>query len=242
MSAGLATYGLATVAGALSTLSPCVLPLVPILVGTAASVHRLGPYALAAGLAASFTVVGVAIASFGSLLGVSEGVIRAAGAVLLVLFGVVLLSSALQERFAAWASNVSGRGQNAVASLTFNGVPGQFGLGLLLGLVWSPCVGPTLGATITLASQGESLGQATAVMAMFGLGAGVPLVALGLASRSLSKSLRGRLLGGGRLGKRVLGGALLLIGFAVLTGLDKRVEAFLLDHAPAWLVDLTTSV
>jgi len=242
MSAGLATYGLATVAGALSTMSPCVLPLVPILVGTAATVHRLGPYALAAGLAASFTVVGVAIASFGSLLGVSEGAIRAAGALLLIVFGVILLSSFLQERFAAWASNVSGRGQSAVASLTFNGVPGQFGLGLLLGLVWSPCVGPTLGATITLASQGESLGQATAVMAMFGLGAGVPLVALGLASRGLSKSFRGRLLGGGKLGKRILGGALLLIGIAVLTGLDKRVEAFILDHAPAWLVDLTTAV
>lgn len=242
MAVGLAGYGLAAVAGALSTLSPCVLPLVPILVGTAASVHRLGPYALALGLAVSFTVVGVSIASAGTLFGLSEGTIRLTGAVLLIVFGLLLLSSRLQERFAILASSVSNRGQNALATVSLDGLPGQLLLGLLLGLVWSPCVGPTLGATITLASQGEDLARSTLVMAFFGIGAGVPLVLLGLASRQFMTRLRGRLLAGGKLGKRILGGALLLIGIAVATGADKKIEAALLDLAPAWLVDLTTAI
>ncbi len=242
MAIGPASYGLAVVAGGLSTLSPCVLPLIPILVGTATSAHRFGPYALAFGLALSFTVVGVFITAAGSALGLSESLFRAAGAVLLIAFGIVLLTEKLQERFAVWASGISGAGQNAIAGVRLNGLHGQAVLGLLLGLVWSPCVGPTLGATVTLASQGENLVQTTFIMALFGIGAGIPLVLLGLLSRQVTTRIRGRLLQTGKLGKQILGVALLVIGVAVLTGMDKRFEAWILDVAPSWLIDLTTSV
>lgn len=242
MSLGVTSYGLADVAGGLSTLSPCVLPLVPILVGSATAAHRFGPYALALGLALSFTLVGVVIAAAGSALGLNEGFFRHTGAVLLMLFGVVLWSQRLQELFALLASRLSGSGQDAVARLPLSGLWGQGLLGLLLGLVWSPCVGPTLGATITLASQGESLIQVSMMMALFGIGAGVPLVLLGLLSRQFMDRLRGRLLQTGKTGKRLLGAALLVIGLAVLTGADKRFEGWILDLAPAWLIDLTTAV
>jgi cytochrome c biogenesis protein CcdA len=239
---GFAIYGFAALAGVLSTLSPCVLPLVPILVGTAAATHRLGPFALAAGLAASFTVVGVFVTAFGSALGLTDHTFRMVAAVLLVAFGAVLLSDRLQAGFAVLASRASGAGQNALGRFQPQGLHGQVLLGLLLGLVWSPCVGPTLGATITLASQGEDLGRATLVMLLFGLGAGVPLVVLGLLSQSVMKRIRGRLLAAGHAGKRVLGALLLIVGVAILTGADKRFEAWTLDHAPAWLIDLTTAV
>lgn len=242
MSLGFASYGLAVVAGGLSTLSPCVLPLVPILVASASAAHRLGPYVLALGLALSFTAMGVLLGAAGAALGWSGELFRHAGAVLLITFGVVLLSQRVQERFAQWASRVSGSGQNAVARLPLSGLWGQGLLGLLLGLVWSPCVGPTLGATITLASQGESLHQVILMMALFGIGAGVPLVALGLLSRQLMGRLRGRLLRTGKTGKRLLGAALLVIGLVVITGWDKRFESWILDIAPAWLMDLTTAV
>lgn len=242
MSLGPTSYGLAMAAGGLSTLSPCVLPLVPILVGSATAAHRYGPFALAVGLAASFTAVGVFVAAAGSALGIGEGVLRVLGAVLLVVFGVVLLVRNLQERFVVWASGISSSGQNALAGMNLNGLHGQAALGLLLGLVWSPCVGPTLGATVTLASQGESLAQVTLIMALFGIGAGVPLVILGLLSRQVMTRIRGRLLQGGKVGKQVLGVTLLVIGVAVLTGYDKRFEAWVLDFMPAWLTDLTTSI
>jgi len=110
----------------------------------------------------------------------------------------------------------------------------------LLGLVWSPCVGPTLGAAITLASQGENLLKITGVMATFGLGAAIPLVVLGLISRPLMMRFRGKLMETGKRGKQILGLVLLLLGTAVLSGGDKLFEIWVLKMAPQWLIELTT--
>lgn len=237
-----ATYGLALAAGGLSTLSPCVLPLVPILLGTAVTAHRYGPLALAGGLALSFTVVGVVIASAGVALGIDQAALRQGAAVLLIALGVLLLSSRLQERFAGAAAGLSGAGGNLLARVTVGGLAGQFILGLLLGLVWSPCVGPTLGAAITLASQGRDLGQVSLLMALFGVGAALPLVVLGFLSRQAMARFRGRLLALGKAGKAVLGAVMLVLGLAIVSGADKQFEAWVVDNAPPWLVRATTSI
>jgi cytochrome c biogenesis protein CcdA len=242
MEFGLGTYGIGFAAGSLSVLSPCVLPLVPILIGTAASAHRRGPLALAAGLTLSFAVIGVLIASAGASLGLDQTVFRNIAALMLLGFGVLLLSTGLQEHFAVAASGASSVGQAMLSRLTFDGLPGQFVLGLLLGVMWSPCVGPTLGATITLASQGQQLAQVMLVMALFGLGAGLPLVILGSLSREAMVRVRGKLLATGQQGKKVLGAVMLLLGVFILTNLDKRFEAWVLDAAPAWLTQIGTSL
>lgn len=240
MDFSIATYGLSLLAGVLSTLSPCVLPLVPILVGSAVLAHRWGPFALAGGLTMSFTIVGVLIASVGASLGLDQEVLRHIAAILLLGFGTILLLPGLQERFAVAASGLSSSGQNLLTKVTLDGLSGQFILGLLLGLVWSPCVGPTLGAAITLASQGENLVQITLVMATFGLGASIPLILLGLASRQAMTKMRGRLLQAGKRGKQILGVVMLVLGLAILTGGDKLFEIWVLNMAPDWLVKLTT--
>ncbi len=242
MEFGIGTYGISFAAGSLSVLSPCVLPLVPILIGTAASVHRRGPLSLAAGLTLSFAVLGVFLAGAGASLGLDQAVFRNIAALMLLGFGVLLLSTGLQERFAVAASGVSSAGQDLLARLTLDGLSGQFVLGLLLGVVWSPCVGPTLGATITLASQGQQLTEVTLVMALFGLGAGLPLVILGSLSREAMLRVRGRLLAAGHQGKRVLGAVMLLLAVFILTGLDKQFETWVLDAAPAWLTQIGTSL
>lgn len=242
MEFGLGSYGLSLAAGSLSTLSPCVLPLLPILLGTAVAAHRLGPYALAAGLTLSFTVVGVFVASLGSALGLDPALFRSVAAILLLLFGVILLSSHLQEKFAGATSGLSGAGQSLLSRVSLAGLPGQFILGLLLGVVWSPCVGPTLGAAVTLASQGQSLGQVSLLMALFGIGAGIPLVALGMVSRQAMLKFRGKLLAAGKFGKQVLGGIMVALGLLILTDADKLFEAWVLQSAPAWLIQLTTSI
>lgn len=242
MIAEIGTYGLSFLAGALSTLSPCVLPLLPILVGSALMTHRFGLFALAAGLTSSFTIVGILVASVGAVIGLDQEVFRFIAAVLLVLVGIVLLSPLLQERFAVALSGVSGSGQSLLNHVSANGLFGQFLLGLLLGLVWSPCVGPTLGATIILASQGQNLAHATLVMALFGSGASAPLVVLGMLSRQASEKSRGKLLAAGSAGKKVLGVLLLSLGFLILTGADKKFEAAVLEVSPDWLVRLSTSI
>jgi len=239
---GVGTYGISLAAGSLSTLSPCVLPLVPILIGSAVAAHRLGPWALAGGLTLSFTLVGVALASFGASLGLDPTTFRTAAAGLLIAFGILLLSPLLQERFATATAGVSAAGHGMLSRVTLNGLPGQFVLGVLLGVVWSPCVGPTLGAAVTLASQGEHLAQVTLVMALFGFGASIPLILLGFVSREAMVRMRGRLLSAGRSGKKVLGTVMLVLGAFIMTGIDKRVEAWILDVAPAWFTQIGTTL
>lgn len=236
----LSTYGLSFIAGILSVLSPCVLPLLPIILGSAFNTHRWGPYALSLGLATSYTLIGVLLATLGGTLGIDQEVFRTLAAWLLVAFGVILLSPFLQEKFANMTTGLSNSGQGLLNQFSSDSLFGQFVLGLTLGLIWSPCVGPVLGATLTLASQGEQLGQVVMVMALFGIGAGLPLIVLGQLSHQLMLKIRNKLFIAGKLGKYVLGGVMLLIGLMTITGLDKQLEAYLVALSPDWLIQLST--
>lgn len=234
------TLGLALLAGALSVLSPCVLPLLPIVLGTAASEHRLGPAALAAGLAISFTAIGLFVATIGFAVGLDTDVFRAVSAVLLIAIGAILLVPAFQQRFAVAAGPVSQWAGGYLDDFAATGLAGQFGLGLLLGAVWSPCVGPTLGTASLLAAKGENLGQVALAMLAFGIGAALPLMLLGFLSREAMQRWRGRLMEAGKGGKALLGGLLVAIGLLIATGLDKQFEAILVEASPEWLTQLTT--
>ena len=117
---------------------------------------------------------------------------------------------------------------------------GQFGLGLLLGAVWVPCVGPTLGAASLLAAKGEDLGQVAITMLAFGIGAALPLMVLGFVSREAMMRWRGRLMEAGKGGKMLLGAVLIAVGLLVGSGADKQLEAFLVDASPDWLTQLKT--
>ena len=239
MELSLSSYGLSFLAGVLSTLSPCVLPLVPILMGSAAGTHRLGPFALVSGLMLSFAAIGVGLGSLGASVGLEQDILRMVGGVLLLLFGAVLFSSVLQERFSGAISRF-GMGQGLLARFNLSGLHGQFLLGMLLGVVWSPCVGPTLGVAITLASQGQALLQVGAVMMMFSLGAALPLLTIGMLSRQAMGKWRSRMLEFGQMAKRIFGAALLLIGILVLSEADKSFERWAVNMMPDSLVTLTS--
>lgn len=240
MNFGPATYGLALAAGLLTTLSPCVLPLIPVLMVSAVTAHRLGPWALAAGVALSFTAAGVLLASVGASLAFSEDAFRQAGALLLVGFGFILFSVRLQELFARMTAGLTSSGHALLSRFTLDGLGGQFALGMLLGLVWSPCVGPTLGAATTLAGQGRNLAQIAVLMAVFGMGASIPLLLIGSLSRAALLRVRGALTAVGRRGKQLLGLTLVLLGALILTRAEHPLEAWLLDRSPSWLNELTT--
>ncbi|GAC1303405.1 MAG: cytochrome c biogenesis CcdA family protein [Steroidobacteraceae bacterium] len=240
MNFGPATYGLALIAGTLSTLSPCVLPLLPVLIASAVNAHRWGALALGTGLALSFMIVGIFLATLGASLGLDPETFRSIGAVTLAIFGLILLMPKLQDLFARATSTLSNSGNQLLARVTFGGLPGQFLIGILLGVVWSPCVGPTLGAATTLASQGKNLGQIGLLMLIFGVGAAAPLVLLGSVSRASMTKIRGRLVTGGRYGKQLLGVVLLALGVMIATGADKTFEAWILDHTPDWVTAATT--
>jgi cytochrome c-type biogenesis protein len=242
MDFGLATYALGFVAGVASVLSPCVLPLIPILVASAMSGHRFGPLALAAGLALSFAVVGTLLAAFATAAGLDTGTFREVAAALMMLFGLVMLVPRLGAGFAVLSSGVGGVGHKALGSVSGAGPGAQFCIGLLLGFVWSPCVGPTLGAATTLAAQGRDSGHIALLMVVFGLGAASPLCVLGSISRTSLMRVRGSVASFGKRATVGLGVLFILLGILILSGYDRHIEAALLAASPDWLTRLTTAL
>lgn len=234
------SLGFAFLAGVLSVLSPCVLPLLPLVLGAAASEHRLGPAALAAGLALSFVVIGLFMATVGFAIGLDAGIFRTGAAIMLILIGLVLMVPAAQIRLAVAAGPVSNWTESRFGGFSTAGLLGQFGVGLLLGAVWSPCVGPTLGAASLLASQGRDLGVVALTMLLFGLGAALPLLLLGTLSREVLMRWRDRMMGLGKGLKAALGLILVATGLLIASGYDKAAETGLVNASPAWLTDLTT--
>ena len=233
---------LAYAAGALTILSPCVLPLVPIVLGSAAQAHPRGPLALAGGLVASFTLTGFLLATIGAASGFDGDWVRLLGAGLLIAAGAALVIPAAQGLLTQAATPLANWANARKVGLERYGLAGQAAIGVLLGLVWSPCVGPTLGAATVLAAQGENLTMVAFTMAAFGLGIASVLLVLAFATRSLLAKWRGRMLSAGGTGKRVLGGLLVVVGLLIVSGGDKLVEAALVTASPDWLVDLTTSI
>jgi len=227
-----ANIPLALFAGLFSILSPCVLPLAPIVLGTAVSEHRLGPLALAAGLATSFTAIGLFVATIGYSIGLDGEFFKVTGAVLLIAAGFALALPRLQIQLALAAAPLGNRTERKFGTAATGGLRGQFGVGVLLGAVWSPCVGPTLGATSVLAAQGRS-------MLSFGVGSAIPLIVLGLVSREATMRWRHRLLSTGKNGKTALGGILIVSGLLILFHLDQALEAWFVRVAPSLLLDLS---
>jgi cytochrome c-type biogenesis protein len=236
----IASIGAGLLAGILSTLSPCVFPLLPLVIGAATSTHRSGAFWLAGGVATSFTIAGLFIATIGFAIGLDGDLFRSVSAVLLVLLGLALLSSTVQARLSVAAGGLSGAGDRVLRRLSLTSGTGQFVVGALLGLVWSPCVGPTLGAASVLAAQRKDLGSVAAVMFAFGVGTTLPMLMVAVISRTALLRWRQRMLSAGHFGKVAMGVSAIAVGAMILTGVDRRVETTLVSASPAWLTDLTT--
>jgi cytochrome c-type biogenesis protein len=228
-------------AGALTILSPCVLPLVPIVLGSAAQKHKFGPLALAAGLVVSFTVFGLVIAVLGASLGFDGEGLRLAGAIILAAAGLALVVPWIQAALTRAATPLANWASVRQQGLERYGLVGQAAIGVLLGMVWSPCVGPTLGAASALAAQGKDIGQVAVVMLSFGLGIATVLLGIAFASRSLMNRWRTRLLSTGTGGKRLLGTLLIAVSLFIVTGFDRYLEGIIVSASPDWLINVTTA-
>lgn len=231
---------LAFLAGVVSILSPCVLPLIPVVLAGAVAEHRLAPLGLAAGVAISFTAIGLVVATVGFSIGLDQNAFRTAAAVLLVLVGAVLMTPRLQAAFATAAGPASGWVQERFGNFSAAGISGQFGVGLLLGAIWTPCVGPTLGAASVMASRGENLGLVALTMLAFGIGTAMPLLVLAMLSREALMRWRGRMLSAASTLKMALGALLIAAGILTLSGLDRTIQAALEEILPAWMLSMAT--
>jgi cytochrome c biogenesis protein CcdA len=208
----------------------------PLVVGSAARGHRAGPLALAAGLIAMFATIGVLLAALSTRLPIDEAFVRGASAVLLGMVGLVMVSAGLHDRVSGIFTPLASAAAR-MSARAGDGLRGQFAVGALLGGVWSPCVGPTLGAALGFAGHAESMGRGVLMLIAFGMGSAAPLVATAYASRSML-ARRASVLRAGRAGQAILGSVLLVTAILVWSGLDKVIEASLVENLPSWWIEV----
>ena len=228
---------LAYLAGLLTLLNPCVLPVLPIVLATALGTGRTGPLYLAAGMTVSFTALGVLVSAAGPALGLTPDTVTHAAALAMVAFGAVMMVPQLSARFATAAGPLAARADAGIPA--GRGAPSQLLAGLLLGAVWSPCIGPTLGGAIALASAGRDLPWATAVMLAFSLGVSTLVLAIGYGLRGALLRHREGLQSFAGLTRPVLGAVFILVGLALFFDLHHLAEGWALTHLPPWLTDLS---
>jgi cytochrome c-type biogenesis protein len=177
--------GLALLAGLATILSPCILPILPILVGRALQSHRHGPLALVLGLALSFALTGSLLGFSAQFLVPLSSFLRQGAIVLIFLLGV----SAAFPKLGYWAFSRFSK-VNVPSASTQQGLWGEFLIGAQLGLIWVPCAGPILGSIITLVAVKQAVLPGFVALLAYALGAGIPMLAIAYGSKGLSQKLR----------------------------------------------------
>jgi len=237
--ATLPQLGFSLAAGSLTTLSPCVFPLLPLVLGGALQANRFAPLAMGAGMAMSFAGIGMLVGAAGPVLGLDSDHVRIAGALLLIAFAAVMLVPAWSARFTQWMAPLATSANAASSRLSGGSLGSALLLGGVLGLVWSPCSGPLLASALTLVATEGGILRGGVILGMFGVGAAIPLVAVAYASRAGFHRARGWVLGRIDRLKTVFAVLMGLMGIAILTGGDKWLEARVNNLLPDDWLNLT---
>ena len=229
----------AYLAGLLTLINPCVLPVLPIVLVGALNASKAGPLALAAGMSVSFEVFGELVTAIGSAIGLTQELLAQIGTVLMMAFGVILVVPQFAHRFEMATAGVAAGADARMNEIDAGSNRGQFLGGLLLGTVWSPCIGPTLGGAIALASQGDNLFYVTLIMMAFAAGVSTLIVGLGLGAREAIRSRATALRGLAERSKPIIGATFILVGAMLFFKVHHMIEAWFLDVMPYWLQDLS---
>lgn len=232
----------AYLAGLLTLINPCVLPVLPIVLATSLQADRRAPMALAAGMSLSFVALGLGVSALGPALGIREEMVARGAAVMMIGFGAVMLVPALGGRFALVTAGLSARSDAGMGATASGGLGGQVLGGMLLGGVWSPCIGPTLGAAIAMAAQGENLLRAGAIMVAFALGVSSLILLIAYGARQWLRQNMSRMRALSERSKPILGATFILIGLGLWIRVNHAIDAWIIENLPTWLVDLSVSI
>jgi cytochrome c-type biogenesis protein len=230
----------AFLAGILTTLSPCVLPVLPFVTASSQSKNKFGPVALSMGLLITFVGSTLIISASGFLFGLDPDLVRKIGGLLLALSGALFLIPKLQDAMTEWLGKLT-RGANGKSGVEITGAPllSEFLSGLFLGVVWTPCSGPSLGVALGLAAESGSAAKAALTLLAFGVGAVVPLLIFAYSARRLTSKFKNhfqKVI----LFKKILGVLMVLFGILIFTNFDKNIEALLTNLLPDFWIRFTT--
>jgi cytochrome c-type biogenesis protein len=230
---------LALIAGVVTIAGPCILPLLPIILGTATvKSHSSRPLFIVLGFVISFSGFVVLFSAFGRFIPISASNLRTAGAILIAIFGILMLfpglSALVFARFSRLGARASAAVPNAAGKPAAAAGPWSgFLLGATLGLVWTPCAGPVLGAILTLVASNRSVSQAAGLLVAYAIGAGAPMLAIAYGGEAMITRVRA-LSRYAEIIQRVFGALIILAAIGIYFGYDQIFQTYLLTKYP-WL-------
>ncbi|MEH2439706.1 cytochrome c biogenesis CcdA family protein [Nostoc sp.] len=220
------SISLALLGGVLNVLSPCVLPILPVLLGRSLQSHTYGPVALVGGLIAGFALAG-------SLIGVTSAwftglanLLRSGAIALLLFLGLLAIFPTWSYRIFTYIPIA-----NWAKKPPRIGLMGEFWLGTQLGLLWTPCAGPVLGGILVLAAVNHQVAGAFWLLVVYGIGAGLPLLAIAYGGRLFSQRMLNLRPHSAAL-QRVGGVAIAATAIAILLGWDVQIQLWLAPFFP----------
>jgi len=235
----MALFLLALAAGFLTVLAPCILPVLPIILGTGARASRGRPLFVVLGFVLSFSVIGAAFATAGTFLGISQDAIRIVAVVLLSLFGLSLLFEGTYQKMTARVSQSLTRlgGKMSSGSVGKTGAWSGLPVGISLGLVWTPCAGPILGTILTLAATRHDFATTAILFAAYAVGAGIPMLGIAYGGGWILARLR-KIGAKAELLNKLFGLLVLATAIAIAFGFDRTVQAYLVQFYPSGILPL----
>ena len=222
---------LAFAAGLLTAAAPCILPLLPVLLGASIGrQNRWRPFFLVAGFIIAFSGFAIVFGSFSTVLGLSHDTLRKVSIILLASFGILLLWPQPYEWLMARLNGLLSFA-GSIVGRAGSGNTGGLVIGLTLGLLWTPCAGPVLGSILTLIATSENLAHAALLLITYATGAGIPILLIAYGGQYATTEVR-RLAPYAPALQRMFGAAVLLVAFAFYTQYDTVVAVWLSDLYP----------
>lgn len=218
-------------AGLVSILSPCVLPLIPVIMAGSVG-NRYRPLVIVLGMVISFTAMGIFAGAFGAALRPFLDLIKYFAIFFIIIMGFFLLFDQLEIYLFQLMDRLKfNRPSSGFGGNQKGGITGAFIMGLSLGVVWIPCVGPILGVILTMVAVEGNIINGGFLLFVYSLGLAIPMLALGYGFQASAQKLR-TVTKGGVMIRRFLGILLVLAGLAFLFGWDRAIQGALLPYFP----------
>lgn len=180
--------GLSFLEGLALIVSPCILPVLPLVLGASVDGGRKRPFGIITGFVLAFTAFAMLSRQLVNALGIDLDIIKYGSLILLGVFGLILLSERLSAFFSRLTQNFANTGTNLTANAK-DGFGSGILIGMLIGLIWTPCAGPILAAVLVQIIRQQSDLQAILLVASFALGAGIPMLIISLTGRKVMSKL-----------------------------------------------------
>ncbi|VVB92971.1 Thiol:disulfide interchange protein DsbD [uncultured archaeon] len=224
-------------AGIVTIMKPCCLPLVPVVFSGSAG-HRLRPFAIVSGLALSFTTMGVLVSAFGATFAGFTDSLRSLAILFIIGMGAVLFDDDINMEFMKLSGSITqGLRQNFgflnkySSTMPQGSLTGGFFLGMSLGVLWIPCVGPILGAVLAFVASVGNTSYGAWMLFVYSVGMSLPMLSIAYYGKKVTNryqwfSRNGELL------KKLSGLVLIVIGIMLLFNIDKLIIRLLSPYFP----------